>query len=140
MFEKIEDFDNAVEFLLLKAFFYTLLSLRICNWKIMWHKIKQLHHLLKTIRIYAWSQYLQKLASVGAIRKFIFNFFANQDFSRHRKAELLRNWIALVLQVKFRFIGCLVKTNAIVLGCFYRNNHRKRSVKKVFLEKCLQNS
>ena len=43
-------------------------------------------------------------------------FFANQNFSRHRKAELLRKWIALVLQVKFRFMGCLVKANALVLG------------------------
>ena len=56
MFEKIENFYNAVE------------SLRICNWKIISHKIKQLHHLLKTMRIFAWSRYLQKLVSVGAIR------------------------------------------------------------------------
>ena len=99
MFEKIENFDNAVEFLLLKALFYTLQSLRISN------NIKQLHHLLKTMRIFAWSRYLQKLVSVGAIRRFIFNFFANQNFSRHRKTELLRKWIALVLRAKFRFIS-----------------------------------
>ena len=68
------------------------------------------------MRIFAWSRYLQKLVSVGAIRRFIFNFFENQNFSRHRKAELLRKWIALVLQVKFRFMGCLVKANALVLG------------------------
>ena len=104
MFEKIENFDNAVE------------SLRICNWKIISHKIKQLHHLLKTMRIFAWSRYLQKLVSVGAMHRFIFNFFANQNFSRHRKAELLRKWIALVLQAKFRFMGCLVKANPLVLG------------------------
>ena len=116
MFQRIENFDNAKEFLLLNAPFYTLSSLRISNWKIISHKIKQLHHLLKTIRIYAWSRYLQKLVSVGTIRRFIFNFFANQNFSRHRKAELLRKWIALVLQVKFRFMGCLVKANALVLG------------------------
>ena len=43
-------------------------------------------------------------------------FFCKSNFSRHRKAELLRKWIALVLQVKFRFMGCLVKANALVLG------------------------
>ena len=43
-------------------------------------------------------------------------FFANQKFTRHRKAALQRKWIAVVLQVKFRFMGCLVKANALVLG------------------------
>ena len=62
-------------------------------------------HLLKTLIIFAWSPYLQKLVSVGAIRWFIFNFFANQNFSRHRKTELLRKWIALVLRAKFCFIS-----------------------------------
>ena len=127
-----------------------------------------------------------KLVSVGATRTFtLIFFFAYQDFSRHRKAELLRKWIALVLQGKFRLISCLVKANALVLensivviitvnstsfyetaicseifsktahphknspvaksyvskvAGFYRSNHRKRSVKKVFLERCLQNS
>ena len=47
--------------------------------------------------------------------RFIFNFFANQIFSQHRKTELQRKWIALVLQVKFRFTFCLVKANALVL-------------------------
>ena len=132
MFEKIENFDNAVEFLLLKALFYTLQSLRISN------NIKQLHHLLKTMRIFAWSRYLQKLVSVGAIRRFIFSFFANQNFSLDKKAVLLRKWIALILQVKFRFMGCLVKTNAQVRGniasslslqlivLFLRNSHLQR--------------
>ena len=50
-----------------------------------------------------------KLESVGVMRRFIFNFFANQSFSRHRKTELLRKWIALELQVKFRFMSCLEK-------------------------------
>ena len=75
-----------------------------------------LNDCFKTMRIFAWFRYLQKLASFGAIHRFIFNFFANQNFSRHRKTELLRKWIALVLQVKFRFMGCLVKANALVLG------------------------
>ena len=103
-----------VEFLLLKSLFYT--SLKISNWKIISHKIKQLQHLLKTMRIFAWSRYLQKLVSVEAIGRFIFNFCVNQTFSRHRKAKLLRKWIALVSQAKFRFMGCLVKANALVLG------------------------
>ena len=60
---------------------------------------------MKAIRIFAWSRYLQKLVSVGAIRRFIFSFLVNQNFRRHRKVELLRKWIALVLQVKFRFRG-----------------------------------
>ena len=113
-FEKIENFDNAVEFLLLKSLFYTLYSFRISNWEIISHKIKKLHHLLKASRIFAWSRYLQKLESVGAIRRFTFNCFANLNFSRHKKAELLRKLIALVLQVKC-FMGCLVKANALVL-------------------------
>ena len=116
MFKKIENFENAVEFLLLKSIFYTLECLRISNWKMISYNIKQLHHLLKTMRIFAWSQYLQKLVSVGAISRFIFNFFANQNFSRHRKAKLLHKWTALVLQVKLRFMGCLVKANSLVLG------------------------
>ena len=58
----------------------------------------------------------KKLVSVGAIRKFIFKFFANQNFSRPWKTELLRKWIVLVLQAKFPFMGSLVKASAIVLG------------------------
>ena len=53
MFEKIENFDNVVEFLLLKALLQTLI---VSNWKIYLivgqlceqhdsHKIKQLQHL-----------------------------------------------------------------------------------------------
>ena len=68
------------------------------------------------MRNFAWSRYLQKLVPVGAIRRFIFNFLANQNFSQHRKVELLRKWIALVLQTKFRYMDCLVKTNALVLA------------------------
>ena len=71
---------------------------------------------MKTIRIYVWPRYLQKLVSVGAIRRFIFNLFANQNLSRHKKAEVLPKWIVQVLRVKFRFMGCLVKTNVLVLG------------------------
>ena len=59
---------------------------------------------------------LQKLVSVGQICRFIFSFFADQNFSRDREAKRLRKWIALVLQLKFVFMGCLVKTNALVSG------------------------
>ena len=107
------------------------------------YNIKQLHHLSKTMRIFAWSPYLQKLVSVGAICRFIFNFFAIQNFSRHRRAKLLRKWIALVLQVKLRFMGCLVKANALVLGNmtlslssqqyqFLRNSYLHRDIQQIF--------
>ena len=81
-----------------------------------WHKIKQLHFFLKQRDFLHGFDNLRKLVSVGAIRRFIFSFIANQNFSRDRKAVLLRKWIALILQVKFRFMGCLVKANALVLG------------------------
>ena len=42
-------------------------------------------------------------------------FLCNQNFSRLRKTELLRKWMTVVLQAKFRFMGCLVKANALVL-------------------------
>ena len=81
------------------------------------HKIKQLQDLLKTTGTFAWSQYFAKaLVSFGAIRRFIVSYFANQNFSRDRKAVLLRKWIALVLQVTFRFMGCLVQANTLVSG------------------------
>ena len=50
------------------------------------------------------------------MRRFIFIFFANQSLSRDRKAVVLRKWIALVFQVKFCFMGCIVKANNLVLG------------------------
>ena len=52
--------------------------------------------------------HLQKLVFVGAICRFIFSFFANQNF----KAVLLRKWIALVLLVK---ANVLVSENSIVV-------------------------
>ena len=67
-----------------------------------WHKIKQLHFFLKQRDFLHGFDNLRKLVSVGAIRRFIFSFIANQNFSRDRKAVLLRKWIALVLLVKFR--------------------------------------
>ena len=75
-----------------------------------------MHHLLKAMRIFAFSRYLQKLVSVGAIRRFIFNFFANQNFSRHRKGRPATQMDHSVLQVKVCFMGYLVKANTLVLG------------------------
>ena len=83
-----------------------MIRIRLNNCTIFWKQREFLHGL----------DNLQKLVSVGAIRRFIFSFFANQNFSRDRKAELLCKSIALVLQVKFRFMGCLVKANALVSG------------------------
>ena len=83
-----------------------MIRIRLNNCTIFWKQREFLHGL----------DNLQKLVSVGAIRRFIFSFFANQNFSRDRKAVLLRKWIALILQVKFRFMDCLVKTNALVPG------------------------
>ena len=133
MLEKIENFDNAVEFYLLKTLLQTLIS----NWNIISNCC--LPAFLPEVRVnYAsnmicirlnnctifWKQReflrglnnLQKLVYFGAIRRFIFSFFANQNFSLDKKAVLLRKWIALILQVKFRFMGSLVKANALVSG------------------------
>ena len=49
--------------------------------------MKQLHHLLKTMRIFAWSRYLQKLVSVGVIRRFIFNFFIKAKLQSTQKGQ-----------------------------------------------------
>ena len=83
-----------------------MIFLRINNCTIIWKQEAFLHGL----------DNLQKPVSVGAIRWFIFSFFANQNFSLDRKAVLLRRWIALILQVKFSFMGYLVKANALVSG------------------------
>ena len=86
-----------------------MIRIRLNNCTIFWKQREFLHGL----------DNLQKLVSVGAIRRFIFSFFANQNFSLDRKAVLLRKWIALILQVKFRFMGFLVKANALVSGNKY---------------------
>ena len=83
-----------------------MIRIRLNNCTICWKQREFLHGL----------DNLQNLLFVRAIRRFIFSFFANQNFSRDRKAELLCKSIALVLQVKFRFMGCLVKANTLVLG------------------------
>ena len=102
-----------------------MICVRLSNCTIFWKQREFLHGLGT----------LQKLVSVGAIRRSIFSFFGNQNFSRDRKAELLCKWVALVLQVKIRFMGCLVKVNALVPGnisslsselivsLFLRNSH-----------------
>ena len=143
MFQKIKNFDNAVEILLLKTLFYKLWSLIISNWKITYdccfptflgevfvnYASNMIRIRLNNCTIF-WKQReflhgldnLQKLVSVGAIRRFIFSFFANQNFSRDRKAVLLRKWIAVILQVKFCFMGCQVKANPLVSG---NRQHRR---------------
>ena len=134
---EVSNFDNAVESLLLKTLFYKLLSLIISNWKLISNCCLPtflgevlVNYASNMIRIRLnnctifWKQReflhgldnLQNLLSVGAIRRFIFSFFANQNFSLDKKAVLLRKWIALILQVKFRFMGCLLKANALVSG------------------------
>ena len=65
-----------------------MIRIRLNNCTIFWKQREFLHGL----------DNLQKLVSVGAIRRFIFSFFANQNFSRDKKAELLCKSIALVLQ------------------------------------------
>ena len=135
--EKIENFDNAVEFLHLKALCYRLEAPTMSNWKIISNCCLPifLREVLVNyasnmicIRLYNrtihWKQWeflhgvknLQNFLSVGVIRRFIFSFIANQNFSRDRKVELLCKSIALVLQMKFHFMGCLVKANALVSG------------------------
>ena len=83
-----------------------MISIRLNNCIIFWKQQKFLQGL----------DNLQQLVSVGEISRFIFIFFANQNFSRNRKALPPRKWIALVLQIKFRFMGCLVTANALVSG------------------------
>ena len=83
-----------------------LICIRLSNCSIFWKQREFLHGLNN----------LQKLVSVGAIRRFVSSCFANQNFSRDRKAALLRKWFALVLYVKFHFMVCLVKANALASG------------------------
>ena len=146
MFTKFENFDNALEFLLLKALFNKLWSLIISNCCLpAFLREVLVNYASKTIRIRLnnrtifWKQQeflhclnnLQKLVSVGAIRRFIFSFFANQNFSRVRKFVLLRKWIALM--------GCLVKANVgkqiasslssqLMVLLFSRNSHLPRDI------------
>ena len=135
MFENIENFDNAVEFLVPKALFYKHYSLIISYWKIISNyslnaflcKV-MVNYASKMIRIRLnsytifWKRReflhglnnLKNFVTAGTIRRLIFSFFANQNFSRDIKVMLLRKWITLVLQVKFCFMGCLVKANALL--------------------------
>ena len=60
---------------------------------------------------------LQNLISARAICRFIFSFFANQNFSQDRKVKLLCKWISLVLHGLFIKSKCpiLRKQDSIVL-------------------------
>ena len=111
-----------------------MVRIRLNNCTICWKQREFLHGL----------DNLQNLLSVEAIRRFTFSFFANQNFSRDRKAELLCKSIALVLQVKFRFMGCLVKakcpsirkqiasslSSQLMVSLFLRNSHRREIFSK----------
>ena len=55
------------------------------------------------------------LFPVGAIRRFIFRFSPNQNFSRDREAKLLRKRIALVLQAKFEKRPWYQETDSMVV-------------------------
>ena len=46
-------------------------------------------------------------------------FFLQIKTSRHRKTELLRKWIALVLQVKFPFMSCLHCTKSVQIRSYF---------------------
>ena len=85
------------------------------------------------LRIFVWFRYLQKLASFGAIHRFIFNVFANQNFSRYRKVELLRKWIALVLQVKLRKRPRIRKhTVVVIITVFIKQPSADRYLANIF--------
>ena len=135
MFENIENFDNAVEFLVLKALFCKYYSLIISYWKIisnyslhafLWKVMVNYSSKMIRIRLNSYTIFwkrreflhglnnLQNFVSTETIRRLIFSFFANQNFSWDIKAMLLHKWIALVLQVKFCFMGSLVKANALL--------------------------
>ena len=96
-----------------------MIRIRLNNCAIVWKQQEFLHDLHN----------MKKLVSVQAIHRFIFSIFAYQNFSRDRKAELLRKWIALVLQVKFRFMGyLLVKVNALISGNIKHHRYHHSSI------------
>ena len=145
--KKNENFDNAVEFLRLKAFCYKLWTLIISNWKIISNcclpaflREVLVNYASNMIRIRLnnctifWKQRevlhglinLQHLLSVREIRRFIFRFFANINFSEDRKSKLLCKSIALVSQVKVHFMGGQVEANAVLSGNrLHRRYHRR---------------
>ena len=64
-------------------------------------KIKQLNHLVKIARFLHGLDNLQNLVYVGAIRRFLFSLFVNQNISQDRKVELLCKSIVLVSEILF---------------------------------------
>ena len=78
-------------------------------------------------------------------------FFCKSIFSRDRKTVLIRKGIALLLQVNFRFMGCLVKANALVrkqktqyrryyqliVLLFLQNSHLQRDIQQTFFRQFL---
>ena len=120
--EKIENFGNAVEFLLIKALFDKLWSLIFSNWKIISNCIlpallfarevlidyvsNMIRMRLNNCTIF-WKQRdflhgldnLQNRFPVGTILTFIFSFFANENFSRDREF-MLRHFLGYLLKAK----------------------------------------
>ena len=102
--------------------------MRLNNCTIFWKQREFLHGL----------DNLQKLFPVGAIRRLIFSFFTNQNFSRDREAKLLCKWISLVLQVKLskeysirKEIAWLLSSQLIVI-LFLRNSQLQRDIYQTF--------
>ena len=82
-----------------------MIRMRLNNCTIFWKQWWFLHGLYN----------LQKIFPAGAIRRFIFRFFPNQNFSRNREAKLLRKRIALILQVKFEKRPWYQETDSMVV-------------------------
>ena len=112
-----------------------MICIRLNNCTICWKQQEFLHGL----------DDLQNFLSVGAIRRFIFSFFANQKFSWDRKTEWLRKLIALLLQVKFNSIIVFMKHSSaerylanmflpVFLWTFTKFLQRIRKMFRKFLE------
>ena len=82
---------------------------------------------------------LQYLLSVGAIRRFIFSFFANQNFSRDRKAQLLCN-SSTSSEISFHELPSKSKrlsirkqiasllSSQLIVSLFLRSSHLQRDI------------
>ena len=68
---------------------------------------------------------------IGAISRYIFSFFANQNFCRDRKAELLCNLIALastLSEIQFHWLPSKCKRPSIRKQIALRNSHLQRDI------------
>ena len=109
-----------------------MIRIRLNNCTIFWKQLEFLHGF----------DNLQNRVSVGAIRRFIFSFFVNQNFSQDRKAELLRKWIGLVLHglpIKSKRpslrkqIASSLSSQLIVLLFFTKQSIAERYLENIFL-------